>query len=274
MLAQISTKNMFPAATPATLLDAANEFVARGWPVIPLVDKLPAVQWKEYQSRYPTKDECDAWFVQEKCGPTGIGIVTGRLSWLVVVDCDTRQDAEFWLAEHGSSPLVVESGGGGLHFYYVLPAGEPIRNRQRIAGRAIDIRGEGGYITAPPSLHPSGRRYEWQAYDACARLPVFDTAWLAAAHQERSMSHTTASARARDAVRYIHKIVAVAGEGGHNATFRAACKLRDAGVSPDEALAILAQWNETNASPPWSAQELAHKIRTAFQAANSRRLQA
>jgi hypothetical protein len=56
----------------------------------------------------------------------------------------------------------------------------------------------------------------------------------------------------------------VAGEGGHNATYRAACKLRDAGLAEVEALAILSDWNETNASPPWSAVELEHKIRSAY----------
>jgi hypothetical protein len=62
----------------------------------------------------------------------------------------------------------------------------------------------------------------------------------------------------------IRRIHANAGEGGHNATFRAACNLRAAGLSEDEALRVLSDWNETNASPPWSAADLIHKIRSAF----------
>jgi hypothetical protein len=65
-------------------------------------------------------------------------------------------------------------------------------------------------------------------------------------------------------VDYLQKITAVAGEGGHNQTFRAACKLRDAGLTADEALVILSDWNETNAEPPWSATELTHKIASAY----------
>lgn len=63
---------------------------------------------------------------------------------------------------------------------------------------------------------------------------------------------------------YIQRIEAVAGHGGHNATFRAACKLRDAGLSAEEALAVLEHWNATNAKPPWSTAELRHKILSVY----------
>ncbi len=69
----------------------------------------------------------------------------------------------------------------------------------------------------------------------------------------------------RNAVAYIRRIHAQAGEGGHNATFRADCKLRDAGLSAEETLRVLGDWNETNANPPWSAADLAHKIRSVFE---------
>jgi hypothetical protein len=52
---------------------------------------------------------------------------------------------------------------------------------------------------------------------------------------------------------------------GHNTTFRAACKLRDAGLEYEDALALLIEWNETNAHTPWSAKELSHKIDSAYQ---------
>jgi len=226
------------------------------------VGKQPLVAWKEFQSRRPGPDDLTTWFAGETKA-TGIGIVTGHISDLVVVDCDSRQDAEFWQVEHGSSPLVVDTGGGGVHFYYALGADE-LRNRVRLLGRQIDLRADGGYVAAPPSLHLSGARYVWRTFQYDKALPVFDAAWLKTADQVKKRAFN-AVAPVRKAVAYIHKIHAVAGEGGHNATFRAACKLRDAGLSKDEALAILSEWNETNASPPWSAQELQHKIESAFQ---------
>lgn len=248
----------------ASVCVAAGEYLARGWSVIPLSGKLPLVSWKEFQSRRPSLIELTTWFAAEERPPTGLGIVTGRISGLVVVDCDSRQDAEFWSSEHGSSPFIVDTGGGGVHFYYAMPEGAQVRNRVRILGRKIDLRGEGGYVTAPPSLHPSGTPYAWRVCDDGKALPVSDVAWLKAADQEKKMAMRAAAGPVRKAVAYIHKIHAVAGEGGHNATFRAACKLRDAGLCKDEALAILGDWNETNASPPWSAQELQHKIESAF----------
>ncbi len=247
----------------ASLLAAARDYLARGWPVIPLIGKLPTVSWKEYQSRLPGLEELTTWFDGNNL-PTGIGVVTGRVSGLVVVDCDSLEDAEYWTGEHGLSSLVAETGGGGVHIYYAMPKETEVRNRARLFGRKIDIRGEGGYVTAPPSLHPNGSNYVWQSADIQCSLPRFDAGWLTPEHQEQGLPLTASTVKVRKAVAYISRIQAVAGEGGHNATFRAACKLRDAGFSEEEALLVLSDWNKTNASPPWSAEELAHKIHSAF----------
>jgi len=244
---------------------AATEYLDCGWPIIPLFGKLPAIpSWKEFQSRLPTTSEVETWFSEEKRPPSGLGIVTGKLSGLVVVDCDSMEDAAFWQEHFPSSPLVVATGGGGVHFYYARPEGEEVRNRAGVLGRRIDVRGEGGYATAPPSLHPSGKQYVWQACDASAMLPRFDAAWLVDKSMPARLPSSEPTGKVRNAVAYIRRIHAKAGEGGHNATFRAACKLRDAGLSADEAFQVLADWNETNASPPWSAADLVHKIRSAF----------
>lgn len=249
----------------SALGQAAREYLASGWSLIPLVGKLPALpSWKEYQRRLPSSEEVAEWFSEGDRAPSGLGVVTGRLSKLVVVDCDSEADAAFWSTTFPSSPLVARTGGGGVHFYYAMPEERDVRNRVGVLRRKIDIRGEGGYATAPPSSHASGRHYAWQTYDAAAVLPCFDVAWLA---EEPRLARTPAASyvgKVRNAVAYIRRIRAVAGEGGHNATFRAACKLRDAGLAEGEALTILSEWNGTNASPPWSAVELEHKIRSAY----------
>ena len=76
-------------------------------------------------------------------GEFNVGIVTGRVSGLVVVDLDTREDAAYWLESYPKSPLMVRTGRGGLHIYYQAPKDVEVRNRIRIHSRAIDIRGEG-----------------------------------------------------------------------------------------------------------------------------------
>lgn len=71
---------------------------------------------------------------------------------------------------------------------------------------------------------------------------------------------------------YIRTIHAISGQHGHNQTFRAACKLRDAGLTPEEALCELVIWNRTNATPPWSVQELLHKVQSAYQPRGNRHI--
>lgn len=264
MQVEILSNKTQQATLGTSLPDAAVSFVSRGWPVIPLTGKLPAIPWKEFQHRLPTGEELFAWFTPTKNAPTGIGIITGKLSRLVVVDCDSSEDAVFWTTKYASSPLVVATGGGGVHLYYEMPAGSEVRNRQRLFGRAIDLRGEGGYVTAPPSTHPSGAQYVWSLFDVKAKLPEFNTNWLSMTDLASTTTTSLELVGVRNAVRYIRKIVAVAGKGGHNATFRAACKLRDAGLTEREALIVLSRWNETNATPRWSEAELSHKVRSAF----------
>ena len=249
----------------ASLAVAARECLSRRWSFIPLFGKLPAIpSWKEYQSRLPTSFEIESWFADSTRQASGLGVVTGKLSGLVVVDCDSSDDAAFWRERFPRSPFVVATGGGGVHFYYAMPKDCDVRNRVGVLGRRIDVRAEGGYAAAPPSLHPSGRYYAWQHFETLGVIPYFDGAWLVDEGRLARVSTCEQVSKVRNAVAYISRIHAVAGQGGHNATFRAACKLRDAGLSEDEALAVLCDWNETNTSPAWSAAELAHKISSAF----------
>lgn len=201
--------------------------------MIPLIGKVPAIKsWKEFQTRLPEPDEVSFWFRGGRPTPTGLGIVTGKLSRLVVVDCDSQADAAFWLKKFPVSPFVVETGGGGIHLYYAMPDGDEVRNRANVFRRKIDLRGEGGYATAPPSIHPNGKEYAWQMHAGCSVLPTFDPAWHFDKPQTEHIAGYTFVGNVRNVVSYINCIHAHAGHAGHNATFRVACKLRDASVSP------------------------------------------
>jgi hypothetical protein len=251
------------------LFARASEYVARGWSVLPLRGKVSTIPWQEFQTRRPSPLELSSWFLETSQPPTGIGIVAGRVSRLVVVDCDTQADATFWNSHYPASSLIVETGGGGSHFYYASPVDVTVRNRVKVLGRCIDIRGDGGYVVAPPSLHRSGKRYAWLTTKGSERLTEFSPTWVEDSSPIISLPQTTATRNVRRVVAYIRRIEAVAGNGGHNATFRAACKLRDAGMPVDEALAVLERWNETNAMPPWSSVELRHKILSAYSQSTS-----
>ena len=90
-----------------------------------------------------------------------IGLRTGRGSgcWVLDEDGDEGIEALRTLeAKHGPLPKTwtVRTGSGGRHHYFKWPAGLEVRNSQGIAGLAIDVRGEGGYVIAPPSSNANG----------------------------------------------------------------------------------------------------------------------
>lgn len=242
----------------------AAEYFDRGWSVIPLTGKRPALSsWREFQTKRASLDQVREWFGESSAN---MGIVTGRLSELVVVDCDSAKDAEYWRQTFPKTPLAVRTGGGGTHFYYRYPADETIGNRAGLLSRRIDLRAEGGYVAAPPSLHPSGSDYQWLSGSdyRLSDMPYFSPEWIIDKNASRSAVRSVEHPRS-----YIRSIRAISGKGGHNQTFRAACILRDAGLTPEESLYELILWNETHASPPWSARELLHKVQSAFQSSDS-----
>lgn len=95
-----------------------------------------------------------------------IGIGTGDVSRIVVLDVDAGHGGADTLDNlvriHGELPETwsVQTGGGGLHAWFRMPLLD-VRNSAGAIGPGIDVRGNGGYVVAPPSLHASGRKYRW-----------------------------------------------------------------------------------------------------------------
>jgi hypothetical protein len=102
--------------------------------------KAPLIPWTEYQKRLPTLDELQAW--ENKYHPHLWGIVTGAVSGIFVIDCDTETAAQIFIAD-GLKPRV-KTPHGGYHFYFKHP-GFPIKT---VAGilPGVDCRGEGGFV--------------------------------------------------------------------------------------------------------------------------------
>ena len=145
---------------------AALAYLARGWSVIPIGprSKRPLVRWAQYQRRLATAKEINAWY--RRWRNANVGIVTGRISGLIVLDVDPRHFGDDTLFDmeraYGPLPHTVESitGSGGRHIYFAYP-GRVTRNVDGLA-TGLDLKGDGGVVVAPPSVHPSGRRYEWE----------------------------------------------------------------------------------------------------------------
>lgn len=127
----------------------ALEYRERGWSVIPVgLDKRPKINWKIYQKRLPTDEELESWFFDNQ--QNNIAIITGKVSGITVVDLDVHKGAAI-----GSLPtntFTVKTGNGGLHLYYKYD--ERIQTGADVLDSmdGVDIRNDGGYVVAPPSV--------------------------------------------------------------------------------------------------------------------------
>ena len=142
-----------------SMLDDARRYLSMGFAVIPLNprDKVAALEWKEFQARLPTDDELVQWFGDGV--EHNIGIVCGAVSGnLVVIDFDDLSAVPYVAdtAEIIKKTMAVKTGKG-IHIYERCR--EPL-NGLKLPNLHIDVKGEGGYVVAPPSLHPSGVRYQ------------------------------------------------------------------------------------------------------------------
>jgi len=132
-----------------------------GFSIIPLKHKAkePVIKWSEFESRKATEEELKQWFSKEDAN---VGIVCGSVSGnLAVLDFESReafiQFFEKTPEEMADSTLVVKTARG-YHLY--LKTDKPISSF-KIPELQLDVKAEGSYVVAPPSIHPSGSRYEF-----------------------------------------------------------------------------------------------------------------
>lgn len=216
--------------------------------------------WRRHQEHPPAEEELRAWFA--KWPEANVAIVTGAVSGLVVLDVDPGSGGAESLAaiesRHGRLPATVEAetGGGGRHLYFAHPGGE-VRNRAALAP-GLDLRGDGGMVIAPPSIHPSGRPYGWRRGRApeeamLAPLPVWlleprfsgdDRRGHSLAHW-RELVHAGVEAGRRNAT--------LASFTGH---------LLWHGVDPDVVMELMLAWNRVRCRPPLADEEVIATVRS------------
>ncbi len=238
--------------------ETAQGYLNRGWCVLPLRgrDKRPLVVWQSLQSARPSAEQIAGWF--SRWPDANIGIVTGEISNLAVLDIDPKHggDASLERLERrfGPLPATVEAitGGGGRHLYFAHPGGV-IRNRTGLA-QGIDLRGDGGYVVAPPSIHPSGHPYAWAAGRspqdiALAALPR----WVLLASGGVRARRTLADWRrlVREGVPEGQRNSSIASLAGHLLWHQ---------VDPEVVLELLLAWNRTRCRPPLEDAEVAQVV--------------
>src|SRR3989344_1989681 len=97
-----------------TLYKTTLSYLKRGFSIVPVKGKVALVNWREYQSKLPTKEEVEDWFLN--LNPTGVAVLCGKISNIVVLDIEANE-ASIDSLDIPKTP-TVRSGGGGKHFYF------------------------------------------------------------------------------------------------------------------------------------------------------------
>lgn len=211
---------------------AALTYASRGWPVFPVawvieITGICACRQGPsctHPAKHPlvpggtasaTTDlaQVRSWWAHWPLA--GIGLVTGSRSGLAVLDIDLGHDGSGTLNALGSQGIIVpptlcaDTGGGGQHYFFAIGGGMRVPNTSsRLPGLGntpgIDIRGEGGYVVAAPSLHRSGRRYAWRGTgDGLAPLPP----WMTKPASRRETGHPVPVVKPGTSNRYAAEVL-------------------------------------------------------------------
>ncbi len=164
------------------MLNFALNYLKLGFSVIPLrpKGKEPLIPWAEFQKRRAVEEEVRGWFA--KTTDANIGIVTGSISGVAVVDLDGPEGLKSAL-ELNLHSTVISNTGNGKHLWFKSPTWNVQNAVRKYPG--IDIRGDGGFIVVPPSIHENGRRYRFvRPFTNTTDLTEFPTQVLNASAKE------------------------------------------------------------------------------------------
>ena len=172
-----------------------------GFNLIPMNGKKPCIEWKDFQTQQVTPDDIREWMTGSfrskdgsricKAETLNFALLTGATPWsdanpgIVVLDTDDAEAEQIVRQYCPDTPLRQKTGKGGVHHVYRRPDFE-VRNRQKTVIHGVeynlDVRGDGGYIMAPGTIHPRTRKlYVEESPWTMALLmqcPVYDPAWL------------------------------------------------------------------------------------------------
>jgi hypothetical protein len=192
-----------------------------------------------------------------------IGIATGQISGIVVMDVDFKNGGDAGLGalveRIGDLPdTYMVRTGNGWHFYFAGDVGD-IRNSVHKLGEGLDVRGAGGYVVAPPSLHYSGRRYEMASDFLPTTIPPTLRALMVAEPQKPAPDPLRPRRQAVPGTGHFPNIPGGLrdGDGRNEILFRkVACRARFFGASFDEILEKLEEANAQYCADPLSYKEL------------------
>lgn len=154
-----------PSCPEPVAIDSVLRLAGRGWRLLPVKPRDKTPLNKDWPSVATSDaDKIHTWTQQYSGCNWGLACGTGSGVW--VLDVDGKEGTESLLSlqnEHGrqwTNTLVVKTARGG-HLYFQWPEGATIKNSASKLAPGLDVRGDGGYVLVPPSLHPSGAVYHW-----------------------------------------------------------------------------------------------------------------
>ena len=219
-----------------TSRQAAQRYQGLGLSVIPLKGKTPTGPWQRFQREAMSAEEIDGqkW--------PGVGIVTGKVSGIVVLDADSTQAVKE-LARRGHPPTPIAKTARGKHLYFKHPGGE-LSTRIGL-GDALDLKGDGGYVAAPPSRHPTGAAYEWLITPEEAGFAELPGWALERIKRRQRNGHASPIGEQIPGGRRNRELFSIAGS------------MRRRGLNEAEILGALKVTNEQRCRPPLEAEEVA-----------------
>lgn len=168
---------MVRVSDPVGSLATAQALAGLGLNVLParFKDKAPIVKWQQYQN-VQTYNLLPSWFGGG--GQRNYWVMTGIMSRVIVIDCDTDAADKWWRVLLGDE--TMESAGRvktrkGHHYWFKIPddwpEGKSIESWSVHPGReedpeglSFDVRADGTGVIAPPSVHESGHQYVWERH--------------------------------------------------------------------------------------------------------------
>jgi len=218
---------------------AAVDYRQRGWAPIPIKEasKQPALaRLAPYLDRPATHEELCSW------SWSGVGIVTGHLSGVLVLDVDGPEgEAELQKHGHPVTPMV-RTQSGGLHLYFKHPE-HHVGTGIRVAP-GLDVKAGGGYVVAPPSVGPNGEPYEWIVSPEEAELAEAPAWLIDLLERERPKGPAGPVGERIPEGRRNKDLASIAGT------------MRRRGMGEAEILAALRVANEQRCEPPLEAGEV------------------
>lgn len=251
------------------MLNEALKLANKGFRVIPCKEKIPTIKkWQINATNNSIKIK-ELW-----CNNNyNIGLLTGtNANNLVVIDCDVKEKInginnflEFLKRENIELPktLSATSGRGGKHYYFRSKSSN-IKSSINVFDKGIDIRANGGFIIAPPSLHPNGNCYKWDNNFPIAYLPQ-QLEDLLIKDKSKKTTKATKEKKINNIEIKKYKELKNIKTGERNDTlFRLSSKLIDSGLCYTSILEAINKENECKCIEPLTKEEIKSIVDSSF----------